>query len=196
MALINRETENAKKKLPARIIVKMNSLVDPQSIEALYRASQAGVEIDLIIRGICCLRPGLKDISANIRVRSIVDRFLEHSRIAYFENAGKPEVFLMSADWMPRNYFRRLEISFPIEDTTLRKRITDQIFPTLLADNMKAWLLQSDGTYTRAQRAKGEKAVRSQVEFIALSDDSAHPQRKKSRVRRFPIVELAPSPWK
>src|SRR6185436_14840094 len=118
LALINRETDNAKKELPARIIVKMNSLVDPQSIEALYRASQAGVKIDLIIRGICCLRPGMKGISTNIRVRSVVDRFLEHSRIAYFENSGDPEIFLMSADWMPRNYFRRLEISFPIEDAT------------------------------------------------------------------------------
>ena len=102
----------------------------------------------------------------------------------------------MSADWMPRNYFRRLEISFPIEDATLRKRITEEIFPTLLADNAKAWLLQSDGTYTRAKPAKGEKAIRSQGEFINLTEASAKTQRKKtSRVRRF-SVELAPNPWK
>jgi polyphosphate kinase len=196
MKLIHREIENAKKGLPARIIVKMNSLVDPQSIEALYRASQAGVEIDLIIRGICCLRPGMKGISTNIRVRSIIDRFLEHSRIAYFENAGDPEVYLMSADWMPRNYFRRLEISFPIEDQGLRKRITDDIFPVLLADNVKAWTLHPDGTYERVHPGKA-KAVRSQAEFIGLAESTSKTQRKKtSRVRRFPVVELAPNPWK
>ena len=197
LALIERETENAKKKQPARILVKMNSLVDPQVIEALYRASQAGVNIDLIIRGICCLRPGVKGISTNITVRSIVDRFLEHSRIAYFENGGEPQVFVMSADWMPRNFFRRLEITFPIEEPSLRKRICNEIFPTLLNDNTKAWSLHSDGSYTRIAPAKGEKASRSQMDFIAVSDATGKTQRKKAiRARRFPIVELAPNPWK
>ena len=123
LELIEREAENARQGLPARIIAKMNSLVDREIIEALYRASQAGVKIDLIVRGICCLRPELKGISDNITVRSIVDRFLEHSRIFYFENACQPEVFVGSADWMPRNFFRRIEIVFPIEDGNLRERI-------------------------------------------------------------------------
>ncbi|HWN97455.1 MAG TPA: polyphosphate kinase 1 [Methylomirabilota bacterium] len=199
VALIDRETENAKKKLPARIILKLNSLVEPQTIEALYRASQAGVKIDLIIRGICCLRPGVKGMSTNIAVRSIVDRFLEHTRIAYFENGGEPQIFVMSADWMRRNFFRRLEIAFPIEDPALRKRICNEIFPIMLADNVKAWLLQPDGSYVRAQAAKGEKPIRSQMEFIALAEASASAktQRKKTtRARRFPLVELAPNPWK
>src|SRR6202012_5024261 len=108
-----------------------NSLVDPEVITALYAASQAGVEIDLIIRGICCLRPGVEGVSEKIRVRSIVGRFLEHSRIFYFENGGTPKVFLGSADWMPRNFFRRIEIVFPIEEPALRDRIVNQILSAL-----------------------------------------------------------------
>lgn len=197
VALIDRETENAKKKLPARIILKLNSLVEPQTIGALYRASQTGVKIDLIVRGICCLRPGVKGMSTNIVVRSIVDRFLEHSRIAFFENGGQPQVFVMSADWMRRNFLRRLEIAFPVEEPSLRKRICNEILPIMLADNTKAWLLQSDGSYRRAGLANGEKPCRSQMEFIALADAATKTQRKKTtRVRRFPIVELAPNPWK
>ena len=197
VALIDRETENAKKKLPARIILKMNSLVEPQTIDALYRASQAGVKIDLIIRGICCLRPNVNGLSTNISVRSVVDRFLEHSRIAYFENNDKPQIFVMSADWMRRNFFRRLEIAFPIEDPSLQKRICNEILPIMLADNTNAWLLQPDGTYERVQAAKGEKSRRSQLEFISLAEATAKTQRKKtSRVRRFPVVELAANPWK
>ncbi len=197
IALVDRETEFAKKKQPARIILKLNSLVDPQTIQALYRASQAGVKIDLIIRGICCLRPRVKGLSENICVRSVIDRFLEHSRVAFFENGGHSQVFVMSADWMQRNFFRRLEIAFPIEEPSLRKRICNEIFPILLADNVKAWLLQPDGSYLRAEPAKGEKPSRSQMEFIALSDATSKVQRKKTtRVRRFPVVELAQSPWK
>ena len=197
IASIDRETENAKKKLPARILAKMNSLVDPQIIQALYRASQSGVKIDLIVRGICCLRPGVKGVSANITVRSIVDRFLEHSRIAYFENGGQPQILVTSADWMQRNFFRRLEIAFPIEEPALRKRICNEIFPTLLADNTKAWLLQPDGSYERLQPAKGEKPFRSQAEFVALAEAATKIQRKKTTpARRFPIVELVPNPWK
>ncbi len=195
--LIDRETENARKKLPARIILKLNSLVEPQTIEALYRASQAGVKIDLIIRGICCLRPGVPGLSPNITVRSIVDRFLEHSRIAYFENGGQPQVFVMSADWMRRNFMRRLEIAFPIEEPSLRKRICNEILPTMLADNVKAWSLQGDGSYVRVKPAEGETAFRSQMEFISLGETSPKTQRKRTtRVRRFPRVELAPNPWK
>ena len=197
VALIEREIQHAKKKQAARIILKLNSLVEPQTIDALYRASQAGVKIDLIIRGICCLRPGVEGLSTNIAVRSIVDRFLEHSRIAYFENGGQQHVLVMSADWMRRNFFRRLEIAFPIEDPALRKRICSEILPLMLNDNVKAWLLQADGTYVRAQVKEGEKPCRSQMEFIALADAVSKMQRKKtSRVRRFPVVELAPNPWK
>jgi polyphosphate kinase len=197
VALIERETANARKKLPARIVAKMNSLVDPETIRALYRASQAGVEIDLIIRGICCLRPGLKGVSANIRVRSVVDRFLEHSRILCFENAGHPEVFLTSGDWMPRNFFRRLEVCFPVEDPQLRKRIITEIFPTLLADNAKAWTLKPTGDYERVVRPKGAAWLRSQDHFIDLAETAARTQRKKARRRaRFPVVELVHGPLK
>jgi polyphosphate kinase len=197
ITLIDRETEFAKKKQAARITLKLNSLVEPQTIEALYRASQAGVKIDLIIRGICCLRPGVKGLSESITVRSIVDRFLEHSRLAYFENGGQSQVFVMSADWMLRNFFRRLEIAFPIEEPSLKKRICSEILPILLADNVKAWLLQPDGSYVRAEPAKGEKPCRSQMEFIALAEATSQPPRKKtSRTRRFPVVELVQNPWK
>ena len=143
MQLVEREAENARKGLPARIILKLNSLADRRIIEALYRASQAGVKIDLIVRGICCLRPGLRGVSENITVRSIVDRFLEHSRIYYFENACQPEVFISSADWMPRNFYGRIELAFPIEDGVLRERIISEILAISLADEAKARSLQT-----------------------------------------------------
>jgi polyphosphate kinase len=146
IALIDRETQNARNKLPSRIIAKLNSLVDERAIEALYRASQAGVKIDLIVRGICCLRPGIPGLSDNITVRSVVDRFLEHSRIYYFENACRPEVFVASADWMPRNFFRRIEIAFPIEDGIWRDRLITEVLGISLADNVKASSLSADGT--------------------------------------------------
>ncbi|MBX6316073.1 MAG: polyphosphate kinase 1, partial [Isosphaeraceae bacterium] len=164
--LIDRERRNAEKGLPARIIAKMNALVDPAAIEALYAASRAGVRIDLIVRGICCLRPGLPGISENIRVLSIVDKFLEHSRISYFQNNDAPEVYLSSADWMPRNFRRRVEIMFPIEDPRLKNRIVDGILGVALSDNVKARLLQADGTYRRVPPpGPGEPVIRSQVEF-------------------------------
>jgi polyphosphate kinase len=144
----------------------MNSLVDPQTIALLYRASQAGVRVDLIIRGICCLRPRMPGISDNIRVISIVDKYLEHSRISYFQNGDEAEVFLASADWMPRNFRRRVEIMFPIEDPQLKRRLIDGILGVVLADNVKARELQSDGTYKRVAPAKpGEPSIRSQLEF-------------------------------
>src|SRR5439155_25876817 len=149
LQLIEREAENARRGLPARIIAKLNSLAEREIIEALYRASEAGVKIDLIVRGICCLRPGLKGISKNIEVRSIVDRFLEHSRIFYFENACQPLVFLSSADWMQRNFFRRIELTFPIEDGVLRDRIIGQVLARSLADNTKARVLEPEGFYRR-----------------------------------------------
>ncbi len=170
IALIDRERANAEAGLPARIIAKMNALVDPQAIVALGAASRAGVRIDLIVRGICCLRPGLPGVSENIRAISIVDKFLEHSRISYFQNNDRPEVFLSSADWMPRNFRRRVEILFPIEDPRLQNRIVDGILGVALMDNVKARELQPDGTYRRVTPAgPGEPSIRSQVEFQNLA---------------------------
>ena len=163
--LIDRERQNAEAGLPARIIAKMNALVDPGAIEALYAASRSGVKIDLIVRGICCLRPGIAGLSENIRVTSIVDKFLEHSRISYFQNDDKPEVYLSSADWMPRNFRRRVEIMFPIEDPRLANRIVDGILGVALADNVKARELQPDGSYKRKTLLPGERPIRSQVEY-------------------------------
>ena len=165
IALIDRERAHAEAGLPARIIAKMNALVDPGAIEALYAASQAGVQVDLIVRGICCLRPGLPGVSENVRVVSVVDKFLEHSRISYFQNGDEPEVYLASADWMPRNFRRRVEIMFPVEDPRLRNRIVDGILGVALADNAKTRVLQADGTYVRVQPRPGEPLVRSQVEY-------------------------------
>ena len=148
--LIEDEIEHAKQGHPARIIAKFNSLVEPQIIQALYRASSAGVEIQLVVRGTCCLRPGLPGISENIQVRSIVGRFLEHTRACYFHSNGDPKVFCSSADWMERNFFRRVEVCWPIHDPALRERITDEL-EVYLKDSQQAWILQSDGSYTPLQ---------------------------------------------
>ena len=195
LELVNREADNARQGLPARIILKINSLADRRIIETLYRASEAGVQIDLIVRGICCLRPGLKGISRNITVRSIVDRYLEHSRIYYFENGCRPEVFISSADWMPRNFYRRIELGIPIEDGVLRERIIREILPVSLADSAKARFLQSDGSYRRATPSDGGKIRRSQFEFMALTgtEEDTTPRPVDGK-RRYPQVRLAPSP--
>ena len=195
IALIEREAVHAKQGLPARIIAKMNALVDPQIIAALCRASQAGVQIDLIVRGICCLRPRVKGVSDRITVRSIVDRFLEHSRIFYFENACQPEVFVGSADWMPRNFFRRIEVVFPVEDGNLRERIRGELLEIMLRDNVKARFLQAAGSHTRLRRRPGAPAHRSQNEFIQLAQTApsagvaAGPNDGK-----YPRFKLAPGP--
>jgi len=147
LELIEREKEFARKRKPARIIAKMNSLVEHTVIEALYGASQAGVKIDLIVRGICCLRPGIKGISENIHVRSIVGRFLEHTRIFYFHNDGDYDIYLSSGDWMDRNFFRRVETCFPVEEKRMKKKIFKEGLHLYLADNTQAWILQSDGSY-------------------------------------------------
>lgn len=191
LELIERETEFARQGLPARIIAKMNSLVDCPIIEALYRASRAGVEIDLIVRGICCLRPGVKGLSEHIRVRSIVDRFLEHGRIFYFENGLQPRVFIGSADWMPRNFFGRIEVVVPVEDGTLRERIIKEVLALPLADNLKARVLRPNGTYQKLSPRRGDGPRRSQMEFIALA--LRRPETKKGRTK-FPVVKLAPRP--
>jgi polyphosphate kinase len=148
---IERETDHARQGRPAHIVAKLNALNEPNVIKALYRASQAGVEIDLIVRGACTLRPGLPGISEHIRVRSIVGRFLEHSRVYWFANDTAPELFCASADWMERNLLRRIEIAFPILDPTLAARVFEETLANALADNTQAWLLDSDGRYARAQ---------------------------------------------
>ena len=164
--LINEQTQRARDGKRSRIIAKLNSLVDRQTIEALYEANRAGVPIDLMIRGICCLRPGLPGISDNIRVFSIVDRFLEHSRILVFGEGSKEQVFLSSADWMPRNFDRRVEVMFPVEAEELRRRIVEEIIPTYLSDNQHTRVLQPDGTYARAK--PGDNAPhRAQAELLA-----------------------------
>ncbi len=181
--------------MPEWNVAKKNSLVDEKLIELLYRASQAGVQIDLIVRGICCLRPEVKVVSSNITVRSIVDRFLEHSRIYYFENACQPQVLVSSADWMPRNFFRRIELGFPIEDGTLRERLSGELLAVTLADNVKARFLQPDGSYRHARPGKTDKPRRSQSEFIALASDGEKVQRRRAqRTSRYARVKLAPRP--
>jgi len=146
-------------------VVKLNSLVDEEIIVALYEASCAGVKIDLIVRGICCLRPRMPGVSENIRVISIVGRFLEHSRILYFENGGSPEVYLASADWMPRNFYRRVEVAFPIESPAPKAEIIDEVLPAFLDDRIKARELQPDGSYVRLRPEPGEQPKQAQLYF-------------------------------
>ena len=170
MSLIEREAENARLGRPARIIAKVNSLLDKDIVRALYSASQAGVEIDLLVRGICSLRPGIRGISDRIRVRSIVGRFLEHSRIFYFENGGEPEVYLGSADWMPRNLHERVEVLFPLKSPLLRDRVVHEILAALLADNVKTRFLQKDGRYLRpwqSPKGRGKRPPRGAAAFSA-----------------------------
>ena len=164
--LISREIEHARAGRPARLIFKVNALVDTRIIKLLYQASQAGVDVDLIVRGICCLRPGVPGVSERIRVRSIVGRFLEHSRIFYFENAGSAEIYLGSADLMPRNINRRVEVLFPIESPALIKQLRHKILDRYLADNVQARLMGPDAKYTRAQPREGERPVNSQAELL------------------------------
>jgi polyphosphate kinase len=196
LQLIGREAQNAGRGLPARIIAKVNSLADRQIIEALYAASQAGVKIDLIVRGICCLRPGLKGASKNITVRSVVDRFLEHSRLYYFENACQPEIFISSADWLPRNLHRRIELAIPIEDGILRERLIHEILAGSLSDNIKARILNSDGVYQLIRTARGQKPHRSQLEFLSLGAAEETMAADRAQIKTaFPQVKLAPSPF-
>jgi polyphosphate kinase len=167
--LIDREIEKSTPEKPGRIIAKMNALSDTKTIRKLYEASRAGVRIDLIVRGICCLRPKVPGVSDNIRVISILDRFLEHSRIYYFQNGGEPEIYSGSADWMPRNFKKRVEILYPIKRLESKSRILNEMLMTCLNDNVKARLMQSDGAYVRVKSKDGEKLIRSQSEFIAIA---------------------------
>ena len=171
--LIERETAAAAAGKPARVMAKMNALIDPQIVQALYRASRAGVKIDLIVRGICALRPGIKGLSENIQVRSVVGRFLEHTRVFCFENDGDPLVYLSSADWMGRNFFNRVEICFPVEDKRLKKRVLNESFQSYLADNTHAWVLQTDGSYKRLRAAAAKRRNAQETLLEALADGTA-----------------------
>jgi polyphosphate kinase len=164
--LIEREIKWANQGAPAKLIFKMNSIIDSAFIRQLYRASQAGVKIELLARGICGLRPGIPQLSENIRVVSIVGRFLEHSRIYYFHNGGKPDIYLGSADLMPRNLDRRIETLFPIEDPGLKQELIE-ILDISLADNVNARLLLPDGSYVQLSPGKNEQPHDSQTEFMA-----------------------------
>lgn len=166
IAKIDREAENHKKNGNGYIAMKANGLIDSDIISALYRASIAGVRIDLNIRGLCCLKPGIPGVSENIRVTSIVDRFLEHSRIYYFENNGDPEMYMGSSDMMPRNLLARVEVLFPVRDPRIMSNIRDRILRMHLSDNTKSWLLNPDGSYTKVTVAEGEPRIRSQEWFI------------------------------
>jgi polyphosphate kinase len=164
LGLIDREKRRAEAGQPAEIRAKMNSLVDEDIIRGLYDASKAGVKIRLNVRGICCLRPGVKGVSDNIEVVSIVDRFLEHPRVFHFRNGGEEEFYLSSADWMPRNLDRRVELLFPVEAPECREEIRVTL-DAMFADNVKARRLQPDGSYKRRRPAKGEEPYRAQIEL-------------------------------
>lgn len=195
LGLIAREAEQARHGKPARIVAKMNSLVDEDVIEALYRASQAGVQITLLIRGICCLRPGVPNVSENIEVRAIVDRYLEHGRVFRFSNGGKEEIYISSADWMPRNFHRRVEVMVPIDDPGLRIKLSDHLSLQLL-DNVKAWALQSDGSYQRVQIKPGTQPMRSQLKFQELTRELVRvaevAARPGSRFHMTPTAQRSP----
>jgi len=174
LGLIRREQEHAQAGRPAHIVAKMNALLEPSVIEALYAASQAGVEIDLIVRGLSILRPGVKGLSERIRVRSIVGRFLEHSRIYHFANGGNDEIYLGSADWMPRNLFERCEVVFPVRDKAALARIHEEILPAYLADTVKARVQQPDGSYLHASNVfKDAKPFTSQEFLMQLAEGKA-----------------------
>ena len=190
--LIEEQAQRAEEGRPARIFAKLNSLVDRRTIEALYRASQAGVPIELVIRGICCLRPQIEGLSENIRVISIVDRFLEHSRLMVFGPDEEAQVFLSSADWMPRNFYRRVEVMFPVESEAIKTRILEEVVPAFLKDNVKARLLRSNGIYERATAGEGDPPYRVQEEFLKLhlamlpdkESASINGKKKKRRKRK------------
>lgn len=183
LGLIEREARHAREGKPASIIAKLNALVDVDVIKALYRASQAGVKIDLLVRGICCLRPGIKGVSENIRVRAIVDRFLEHSRVLEVANGGSPEIYVGSADWMPRNFHRRIELMFPILDETIKQRIHDELLVLQTSDNTKAWQLRADGVYERVPRTEKDAPVRCQQRSIELA-------RRRSRAAEVQVTRV------
>ena len=176
LSAIQRETKFAKDGKPAHIIAKMNSLLEPEIINALYEASQAGVKIELIVRGACALRPGVKNLSENITVRSVIGRFLEHTRIFYFKHNGANDVYLSSADWMHRNFFRRIEVCFPILDKKLKKRVIDEGLNAYLQDNLQAWIMDSDGHYKLKPARRGATKCAQKLLLNKLSNLTAAPK--------------------
>jgi polyphosphate kinase len=194
IGLIETERDFAAAGKPARIIAKLNSLVDQEVIEKLYEASCAGVQIDLVVRGICSLRPKIPGLSENIRVISIVGRFLEHSRIYYFSNGGEPRVYLASADWMPRNFYRRVEIAFPIEDPVLRDEIINEVLPRFLTDHGKARELQADGTYVRLKTEDGEPKSQAQLQFREHSRRQAKKLAEKQHEGKMRLSPISNPP--
>jgi polyphosphate kinase len=196
LSLIDREARHARREKAARIIAKVNAVVDPVMIQALYRASQAGVEIDLIVRGQCTLVPGIRGVSSRIRVRSIVGRFLEHSRIFFFANGGKPEVYLGSADWMPRNLYERVEVVFPLKDPRLCERVCSEILSSYLTDTRKARVLGPDGKYSRPKASRNGHGFSVQEHLMRLAEsgsDAASGTAGRRGVLRTPSVVYTPS---
>jgi polyphosphate kinase len=190
---IQQETANQTAGKIGRIIAKINGLLEPAVVQALYRASQAGVKIDLICRGICALRPQLPGISDNIHVYSIVDRFLEHSRVFYFHNAGDPQVYIGSADWMDRNLSRRVEVVFPIEAPELKQRLINEVLAISMADNTKMRELLPDGSYRRVIRAPDQPAVRSQERFLEIAAQNAQKRLTETIPQAAPVVAPRPA---
>jgi polyphosphate kinase len=184
---IERETANQMAGKKGRIIAKINGLLEPTIVQALYRASQAGVKIDIVCRGICALRPGIPGLSDNIRVVSIVDRFLEHSRVYFFANDGEPEVYIGSADWMDRNLSRRVEVVFPMDPPELKARLINEVLAITLADNAKARELLPDGSYRRLTVEPSQPLSRSQDRFLELAAQSA--RRRLNEVTSTPFAE-------
>ena len=165
IAAIGGEAKLAAEGKPAHIIAKMNSLLEPRIIEELYAASAAGVKIDLIVRGVCALKPGIPGLSENIRVRSIIGRFLEHSRVFYFQNGGSDEVYLASADWMDRNFFRRIELCFPVLDPALKRRVIREGLQPYLDDNCQAWAMAADGSYELLKPRRRRRSAQEELLF-------------------------------
>jgi len=196
LGLIERERDHALAGKPGRIIAKLNSIVDQEIIEKLYEASCAEVTIDLIVRGICCLRPKIPGLSENIRVLSIVGRFLEHSRIYYFANDGQPEIFLSSADWMPRNFLRRIELAFPIQDPALRNQLIEEVLPRFMNDRVKARELQPDGRYRRLKPEGKEPRAQAQWHFRERSRERAKKLGRKKTPRADNLIPITVAPPK
>jgi polyphosphate kinase len=195
LGLIRREADHARAGRPSGIIGKFNAVVDRDVIEALYHAAQAGVPITLLVRGICGLRPDVPGVSERIQVRALVDRFLEHSRIACFKNGGQDEVFISSADWMPRNFHRRVEVMVPILDLDIKNRLMNEILAISRADNIKSWTLGSDGSYTRVVPAAAEAPVRAQTRFIELARERVKEGEAHIRASgRYQFVQVHPVP--
>ena len=187
LGLIEREADHARHGRPARIIAKMNALLDKNIIMALYRASEAGVEIDLIVRGMCALRPGVRGVSDRIRVRSIVGRFLEHSRIFHFSNGGQEEVYLSSADWMPRNLYERVEVMFPLKDALARERVRHEILDAYLVDNVKSRVLRKDAVYVRSWQAEGKRKAPVGADAFSAQDFLLGLAEGKQAVEAMPV---------